>query len=33
MGVAGRARAVDSFGWPAIARQTVDLYQRLMPSG
>ena len=28
MGVAGRARAVGQFGWDAIARQTVDVYQR-----
>ncbi len=27
MGVAGRARAVGQFGWDAIARQTVDVYQ------
>jgi starch synthase len=29
MGRAGRARAVEHFGWPAIARRTVDLYERL----
>ena len=30
MGVAGRRRAVDHFGWTAIARQTVDLYESLL---
>jgi glycogen synthase len=30
MGRAGRARAVASFGWPAIARQTVELYRALV---
>jgi starch synthase len=29
MGAAGRARAVQLFGWDAVARQTVDLYQSL----
>jgi len=29
MGAAGRRRAVESFGWPAIADQTVALYQSL----
>jgi starch synthase len=29
MGRAGRARAVERFAWPAIARETVALYQRL----
>jgi starch synthase len=34
MGQAGRARAVESFGWPAIAEQTVRLYDRLgLPAG
>jgi starch synthase len=28
MGVAGRQRAVDEFGWDKIARITVDVYQR-----
>jgi starch synthase len=28
MGVAGRTRAVDEFGWDKIARITVDVYQR-----
>jgi glycogen synthase len=29
MGKAGRRRAVDWFGWPAIAAQTVELYRSL----
>ena len=29
MGRAGRARAVERFAWPAIARQTADLYASL----
>jgi alpha-maltose-1-phosphate synthase len=29
MGNAGRARAVDRFGWPAIADQTAAIYERL----
>jgi glycosyltransferase involved in cell wall biosynthesis len=29
MGEAGRRRAVESFGWDAIARQTVELYESL----
>jgi starch synthase len=29
MGRAGRRRAVDRFGWQAIARQTADLYRTL----
>ena len=29
MGAAGRRRAVESFGWPAIAEQTVALYRSL----
>ncbi|MGV1003311.1 MAG: glycogen synthase [Candidatus Nanopelagicales bacterium] len=28
MGVAGRARAVDQFGWDKIAKITVDVYQK-----
>ncbi len=28
-GEAGRARAVEHFSWPAIARQVVDIYRRL----
>ncbi len=27
MGVAGRARAIEHFGWDAIARQTVEVYR------
>jgi alpha-maltose-1-phosphate synthase len=30
MGLAGRARAVNDFGWAAIAGQTVDLYTSLL---
>jgi alpha-maltose-1-phosphate synthase len=30
MGVAGRARAVESFGWSAIAAQTVELYRSML---
>ena len=30
MGRAGRARAVERFAWPAIAQETVALYQRLL---
>jgi starch synthase len=30
MGRAGRERAVRDFAWPAIARQTADLYSRLI---
>ena len=33
MGEAGRRRAVDHFGWDAIARRTVDLYRTLVPPG
>jgi alpha-maltose-1-phosphate synthase len=33
MGKAGRRRAVDHFGWDAIARRTVDLYRELVPAG
>jgi starch synthase len=29
MGRAGRRRAVERFGWGAIARQTADLYRTL----
>ncbi len=29
MGRAGRARAIEKFAWPAIARQTSELYRRL----
>jgi starch synthase len=30
MGRAGRRRAVEHFGWRAIARQTADLYRTLI---
>ncbi|TXK39882.1 glycogen synthase [Nonomuraea sp. C10] len=30
MGLAGRARAVEHFSWPAIARRTMELYASLM---
>jgi starch synthase len=30
MGVAGRRRAIESFGWPAIAERTVDIYRSLV---
>src|SRR3984893_4582871 len=30
MGKAGRARVLKHFGWPAIASQTVQLYERLL---
>jgi starch synthase len=30
MGRAGRERAVTEFGWAAIARQTVDLYESVV---
>ncbi len=30
MGAAGRRRAVESFGWGSIARQTVELYESLV---
>jgi starch synthase len=30
MGVAGRRRAVESFGWPAIADRTVGIYRSLL---
>ena len=29
MGKAGRRRAIDHFAWPAIAKQTLDLYKQL----
>ena len=31
MGQAGRARAVQDFGWDAVARRTVDIYEQLVP--
>ena len=30
MGAAGRQRVLAEFGWPAIARQTVDVYARVL---
>ena len=30
MGVAGRERVLAEFGWPAIARQTVDVYRAVL---
>jgi alpha-maltose-1-phosphate synthase len=30
LGLAGRRRAVEKFGWASIARQTVDLYRSLI---
>ncbi|MFC7309697.1 glycogen synthase [Streptomyces monticola] len=33
MGAAGRARAVREFGWSAVARRTVDVYEELLPTG
>jgi starch synthase len=30
MGIAGRARAVEYFGWDAIAEQTMDVYRAAM---
>ncbi len=30
MGLAGRARAVEEFGWDAVAARTVELYQSLL---
>ena len=32
LGKAGRERAVQSFGWPAIAARTVALYETLLPA-
>ncbi len=29
MGQAGRQRAIESFSWPAIAAQTLEIYQSL----
>ena len=33
MGRAGRQRAVESFAWPAIARETADVYRALVSPG
>jgi len=30
MGRAGRARAIDSFGWPAIAERTMEVYRSVL---
>jgi alpha-maltose-1-phosphate synthase len=30
MGLAGRQRVVDRFGWPAVAKKTADLYESLI---
>ena len=30
MGVAGRERVLAEFGWPAIAQQTVQVYERVL---
>ena len=30
MGVAGRERAVGEFGWDAVARRTVRLYEEIL---
>jgi alpha-maltose-1-phosphate synthase len=31
MGRTGRRRAVDEFGWDAVARRTVDVYEQVVP--
>ncbi len=31
MGRAGRQRAIDAFGWPAIAEKTVEVYRSVLP--
>ena len=33
MGKAGRERVLQHFGWPAIAAQTVELYEKLLTKG
>src|SRR5206468_7401645 len=30
MGLAGRQRVLDRFGWPAVAKKTADLYESLL---
>ena len=30
MGLAGRRRAVEEFGWDAVAERTVELYRSLL---
>ena len=32
MGLAGRKRAVERFSWPAVARDVLTLYERLVPA-
>jgi glycosyltransferase involved in cell wall biosynthesis len=27
MGIAGRQRAIENFGWAAIAKRTVEIYE------
>lgn len=31
MGAAGRRRAIEHFGWPAVATRTIELYESLVP--
>jgi starch synthase len=31
--VAGRARAVREFGWDAVARRTLEIYEGLVSAG
>ncbi|MFF8653079.1 glycogen synthase [Streptomyces huasconensis] len=33
MGAAGRRRAVDAFGWDAVARRTVEVYEETLHAG
>jgi starch synthase len=33
MGEAGRERAVREFGWDAVARRTVQLYEEVLKPG
>ncbi|MFD6751382.1 glycosyltransferase, partial [Streptomyces anthocyanicus] len=33
MGEAGRRRAVEEFGWDAVARRTVQLYEEVLKAG
>jgi starch synthase len=30
MGIAGRKRAIDEFGWHAVARATISLYRSVL---
>jgi len=32
MGRAGRQRAIEAFGWPAIAEKTVEVYRSVLPA-